>query len=98
HPGVEPRADPPRVRPATAADVPALTDMLVRAFDDDPVSHFMFAGQRRRRAGLHSFYTSQLRRQYMPLGHVYTTEDGSGAALWGPPGRERHGVRELLQL
>ena len=72
--------------------------MLVRAFDDDPVSNFMFAGQRRRQWGLHSFFTSQLRHQYMPHGHVYTTQDLSGAALWGPPGRERHGAQELLQL
>jgi len=72
--------------------------MLVRAFDDDPVSKFMFAGQWRRRRGLHSFFTSQLRHQYVPNGHVYTTEDLSGAALWGPPGRDRHEVLELLQL
>jgi ribosomal protein S18 acetylase RimI-like enzyme len=95
---VESRAESPRVRPATTADVVAVTKMLVRAFDDDPVSNFMFAGQRRRHAGLHSFFASQLRHQYLPLGHVYTTEDHSGAALWGPPGRERHGVQELLQL
>ena len=97
-PGVSPRPEAPTTRPATAADVPALADMLVRAFDDDPVSNFMFAGRRRRHLGLHSFFTSQLRHQYMPHGHVYTTEDLSGAALWGPPGRKRHAVLELLQL
>ena len=48
--------------------------MLVRAFADDPVANFMFAGDRRRRRGLHSFFTSQLRHQYLPRGHVYTTE------------------------
>jgi hypothetical protein len=31
--------------------------MLVRAFDDDPVSMFMFAGRRRRQLGLHSFFS-----------------------------------------
>jgi ribosomal protein S18 acetylase RimI-like enzyme len=72
--------------------------MLVRAFDDDPVATFMFAGTRRRRLGLHSFFTSQLRRQYLPHGHVYVTEDLSGAALWAPPERTRHPVAELLQL
>jgi GNAT superfamily N-acetyltransferase len=72
--------------------------MLVRAFDDDPVANFMFAGPRRRHRGLHSFFHSQLRRQYLPHGHVYVSEDLSGAALWGPPGRERHPVGELLQL
>jgi GNAT superfamily N-acetyltransferase len=72
--------------------------MLVRAFDDDPVANFMFAGQRRRQRGLHSFFSTQLRHQYLPHCHVYTTEDLSGAALWGPPDRKRHPVLELLQL
>jgi len=78
--------------------VAAVTNMLVRAFDDDPVSNFMFAGPRRRQRGLHSFFATQLRHQYLPHGHVYTTEDLTGAALWGPPGRDRHPVLELLQL
>jgi GNAT superfamily N-acetyltransferase len=72
--------------------------MLVRAFDDDPVARFMFDGPARRKSGLRSFFSTQLRHQYLPLGHVYTTEDRSGAALWGPPGRARHPVLELLQL
>jgi GNAT superfamily N-acetyltransferase len=72
--------------------------MLVRAFDDDPVSNYMFAGRRRRHFGLHSFFTSELRHNYMPHRHVYVTEDLSGAALWGPPDRVRHPVLELLQL
>jgi ribosomal protein S18 acetylase RimI-like enzyme len=92
------RPETPKVRSATADDGPAITRLLVRAFDDDPVARFMFAGRRRRERGLHSFFRSQLRRQYMPHGHVYTTEDLSGAALWGPPDRRRHPVQELLQL
>jgi ribosomal protein S18 acetylase RimI-like enzyme len=95
---VIPRPEIPNVRPATAADGPAITRLLVRAFDDDPVANFMFAGRRRREWGLHSFFSSQLRRQYMPHGHVYTTEDVSGVALWGPPDRRRNAVLELLQL
>lgn len=81
-----------------AADVPALAHMLVRAFADDPVANFMFAGDRRRRLGLHAFFTSQLRRQYMPRGHVYTTDRCESAALWGPPDSPRNGVKELVQL
>jgi ribosomal protein S18 acetylase RimI-like enzyme len=92
------RPGTPTVRPATATDVPTITDMLVRAFDDDPVSNFMFAGRRRRHLGLHSFFRSELRHNYLPHGHVYVTDDLSGAALWGPPGRVRHPVLELLQL
>jgi ribosomal protein S18 acetylase RimI-like enzyme len=88
----------PTVRPVAAADVPALADMLVRSFDDDPVANFMFAGRRRRQLGLHSFFTSQIRRQYLPLGHVYTIDGGGGVAVWGPPDRPRNGWRELVQL
>ncbi len=86
------------MRPATVADVPALVDMLVRAFADDPVANFMFAGVGRRRRGLHSFFTSQLRRQYLPHRHVYTTDQLDGVAIWGPPDRHRQGLRELFQL
>jgi GNAT superfamily N-acetyltransferase len=88
----------PEVRRVVAADVPALTDMLVRSFADDPVASFMFPGERRRRRGLRAFFSSQLRRQYLPQGHVYTTDDLSGASLWGSPDLPRNGLRELIQL
>jgi len=74
-----------------------MVDMLVRAFEDDPVATFMFAGARRRRLGLHSFFKSQLHRQFLPHGHVYVTEDLAGAALWGAPDRMRRPVAELVQ-
>ncbi len=86
------------MRGAVAADIPSLASMLVRAFADDPVANFMFAGDRRRQRGLHAFFTSQLRHEYLPHGHVYTTDDGDGAALWGPPDVARNGLKELLQL
>lgn len=91
-------ADHPTVRRATGTDVPGLSDMLVRAFEDDPVANFMFTGPRRRRLGLHSFFTSQLRRQYLPYHQVDTTEARDGVAIWGPPERPRQGLRELFQL
>jgi GNAT superfamily N-acetyltransferase len=86
------------VRKVTAADVPAVAAMLVRAFDDDPISNFVFTGDRRRGRGLHAFFTALLRREYLPLGEVFTTDDHAGAALWGPPSRERHPYRELANL
>jgi ribosomal protein S18 acetylase RimI-like enzyme len=75
-----------------------MVDTLVRSFADDPVANFMFAGDRRRRRGLRSLFVTQIRRQYLSGGHVYTTDDRAGVAIWGAPDRERHGLIELLQL
>jgi len=86
------------VRQAVAGDIPALTAMLVRAFADDPVANYMFSGDRRRERGLHAFFAAQLRHEYLPRGHVYTTDQGDGAALWGPYDAIRNGLREFLQL
>ena len=87
-----------KVRNAVSADAPAVVAMLVRSFEDDPIANFMFAGSGRRARGLRSFFGIQLRRQYLPEGHVYTTDGWLGAALWGPPDRVRHPLLELLQL
>ena len=86
------------VRPVVASDVAVLCDVLVRSFDDDPVSNFMFGGDRRRRGGLRSFFTAQLRHQYLPHGHVFTTDDLGAAALWGAPDASRNGWAELVHL
>jgi GNAT superfamily N-acetyltransferase len=92
------RPAPWPVRNVVSADVSDVVAMLVRAFADDPIANFMFAGSRRRARGLHSFFRTQLRRQYLPEGHVYTTDGCTGAALWGPPERVRHPLFELVQL
>ena len=86
------------VRNVAPSDVSAVVAMLVRAFSDDPIANFMFAGSGRRERGLRSFFRTQLRRQYLPEGHVYTTDGCVGAALWGPPDRVRHPLLELVQL
>lgn len=96
---MRPPPEDPVVTPVTADQVPAITAMLTRAFDDDPVANFMFAGDRRRRLGLHSFFRSQIGRHFLPFGHVYAAGgDLAGAAVWGPPDRPRDGLRELIQL
>jgi GNAT superfamily N-acetyltransferase len=85
-------------RRATTADVRDLTGVLARAFDDDPVANFMFRGDRRRRRGLARFFSIQLRHMYLDDGEVWTTDDLTGAALWGPPGKARPGLRDLWHL
>ena len=80
------------------ADVASLVGVLTRAFDDDPISHYLFRGDRRRARGLRRFFDHQLRHQYLVNGEAFTTDDLVGAALWMPPGRLRPGVRDVLGL
>jgi GNAT superfamily N-acetyltransferase len=86
------------IKPVAADDLAAVADLLVRAFDDDPLSTFIFGGDRRRRWGLHSFFTAQIRHQYLPLGQVFTTQELGGVAVWAPPSRQRHPVKELVEM
>jgi ribosomal protein S18 acetylase RimI-like enzyme len=95
---MDPRIAAPAVRRATDDDVRALVEVLARAFDDDPVPNFLFNGDRSRRKGLRRFFTIQLRHMYMRTGEVWTTEDRSGAAIWGPPSKARPGLRDLLRV
>lgn len=81
-----------------AGDLAGIATMLVRSFDDDPIANFIFAGDRRRARGLHSFFTSQIRRQYFDPGGIQTVDGLGGVAVWGTPGRPRHPVRELIEL
>ena len=86
------------VRRVREGDVARLVEVLVRAFDDDPVAHYFFRGERRHRRGLRRFFDLQLRREYLAAGEAWTTDDLAGAALWSPPERPRPGLRDLVRL
>jgi ribosomal protein S18 acetylase RimI-like enzyme len=86
------------VRPARDADVDRLAVVLARAFADDPVTRWVYAGDRRRPFWAERFFGWQLRR-LMPQDVSWTTEDGDGgAALWALPGRWREDARDTLGL
>jgi ribosomal protein S18 acetylase RimI-like enzyme len=72
-------------RTASAADVPALAATLTRAFDDDPLTTWLFPNADARRRKLPTFFRALLRAS-LPFGEVYTTEDARCAAIWNPPG------------
>ena len=87
-----------RVELATDADTGRIVEMLVRAFEDDPVAGFMFANEKRRPKSLRTFFSIQIRADYLKTGEVWTTDDRRGAALWGPPNKPLPNVRDLLRL
>ena|SRR5438477_1840388 len=73
------------VSTARATDVPALAATLTRAFDDDPLTTWLFPNDDARRRKLPAFFRALLRAS-LPFGEVYTTEDARCAAIWNPPG------------
>jgi GNAT superfamily N-acetyltransferase len=86
------------VRPVRDEDVDPLAVTLMRAFQDDPVTCWVYARGARRPVWSERFFRWQLRR--LPRQEVsWTTGDGrGGAALWALPGRWREDTRETLSL
>ncbi len=86
-----------KVRKATRADVPALEDVLTRAFESDPLMSWIVRQDEARLVHLKSYMSFALRVATMPYGDVYTTGGLHGAALWSPPGKWKLGPLQQLR-
>ena len=85
------------VRLADVKDHPALTGVLARAFDDDPIQRWAFPGARlRTRYGGEFFRWSLWRCANQRVS--WTTDDLAGAALWMLPDRWQVTVPEMARL
>ncbi len=73
------------IRKAQAADVDSLAATLTSAFDDDPLTMWLFPNVEARRRKLPAFFRSLLRAS-LPFGEVYTTDEERCVAIWNPPG------------
>jgi GNAT superfamily N-acetyltransferase len=90
------------IRPATHADVDAMTDALTTAFFNDPVWGPVFPDESRRAAQSavmwRVYATSALRYPW-----TFVTPGAEAAAIWIPPGgveltdEEEHGLAGLLE-
>jgi hypothetical protein len=81
-----PTADKTRICKASVGDAPRVATTLGRAFFDDPVLRWTFPDAGRREAALPaSLFAETLHRP----DENYVTSDGTGAALWAPPGQAR---------
>jgi GNAT superfamily N-acetyltransferase len=81
---------PAAVRPATAADVERCTDILARAFHDDPGTVIFEPDPDRRRAIMPAFFRMFLRAGLAEGGDIVVSgEEVSGVACWFGP--DRHG-------
>lgn len=73
------------VRKAQPTDVAVLGATLSLAFDDDPLTVWLFPDAEARRRKLPRFFRSLLRAS-LPSGEVFTADDARCAAIWNPPG------------
>lgn len=72
---------------AGAADRDALSEVLARAFQDDPVLGYVVPDAARRRERLPAVFAA-FADVYLPHDESYLAADGAGGALWAPPGSE----------
>lgn len=84
-------------RRATAADRPALTRVLARAFADDPIARWSCGHDSLRLRMLERFYAIRL-RQLGRHDETWVDPSLSGGALWLPPGEWRTTAREDMEL
>ena len=81
------------VRKARPDDVAVLAATLALAFDDDPLTSWLFPDLRTRRRRLPAWFRALL-RVALPFGEVYTTDDRGSVAMWNPPGTFPLGWRQ----
>lgn len=88
----------PRVRRATAADIPAMAAVLTHAFAHDPFYSFLVGDAPERSGRMRDGWEGILRFASARLAETYTTEDLAGVALWLPPGYRGPSVLDSLRL
>lgn len=86
-----------RVRKAHRHDRAAIGTTITAAFFDDPVTAWIIPDRAERPAWLPGIFDLYL-DAFLPHGETYLTEDGMGAALWLPPGRELLAEDELEEF
>jgi ribosomal protein S18 acetylase RimI-like enzyme len=86
-----------RVRSAEPDDHAALTEMLARAFDDDPVMRWVFPRTHTRERYGGAFFSWSLWR-CADQGVTWTADDLTGAAVWALPDRWRVTLSQLARL
>jgi GNAT superfamily N-acetyltransferase len=85
-----------QVRRATAADHEAAAEALALAFAEDPCWGHLLRDSETRAEKLLAYFTTELETLVPDHREVWVTEDGSGAAVWAPPGRWRVPLAQTL--
>lgn len=86
------------IRRVEQADAERVTDVLGRAFDDDPVMNFIAKQDERRSQRIRKMMSVALSHMTLPYGECYVASGYEGAALWNPPDGRPHGLLSDLKL
>jgi ribosomal protein S18 acetylase RimI-like enzyme len=86
------------VRKGRPADATSLAQVLARAFEDDPVSAWVFPDAADRLRRLELMYSLISVPEALGDDECYTTDDLAGVALWAPPGKAKMSAIESLKL
>lgn len=70
------------LRNLAGGDQRLIGDIIGDSFSDDPVNRWVFGGQE----GMTAHYTSVAKKLYLPKGFGHVTQEGTGVAMWLPPG------------
>jgi GNAT superfamily N-acetyltransferase len=87
-----------QVRKAERGDVDAVSITLAAAFSDDPVMSWLIRDAGRRPRVLEGNFRLLLERIWLRHDETYTTDGGSGAAIWDPPGEWNVGIGRQIGL
>jgi GNAT superfamily N-acetyltransferase len=86
------------IRRATGDDVTRLSLALARAFYDDPVFRWLVPNDAERIHRSERGFAFYMSRIYLRHDQCFSTKDGSGGALWLPPGTWHLGPLAQLRL
>ena len=79
----------PEIRRASSTDRDAVAATITAGFFDDPVTVWLLPDVERRREIAQTLFALYA-DAYLPHGETYRTADGSGVAVWLPPGAQLH--------
>ena len=86
------------IRKATEQDIPAMADMLARAFHEDPIVDWVFRDEQVRPKYTRRFFAGRA-RVLIGQREIYTADDGAAAAMWARPDEWRDPpLRALKEL
>lgn len=84
------------VRRVETGDVVQLSQALARAFEDDPVSLYLFPEDSSRVRRLERYFRYHMRSLFIPRGEAWTTPDLEAASFWLPPGSRIPNAKQAL--